>query len=147
MIFLYTQRHSAMAPLSKLTGEVWKKKIEASKQERREDLINQQYHCGEMPVYYPKEGNNYNPTFNLKVQEWRCKVERVKEVVCRFDKKLVAERYRCMHLTLMEIKDMEGWMENAVVRRVMDLDGFDHKIQLFKTQKVDGEAVQGVMGA
>ena len=27
------------------------------------------------------------------------------------------------------------------------LDGFDHKIQLFKTQKVDGEAVQGVMGA
>lgn len=133
-----------MAPLFKLTGEEWKKKNAAAKQKLREDAIKEQYYNGEKPVVYPKEDNQYDPSRDLKIQGLRYKLERVKEVVCRFDKKLVAQRLQVMQQTLLEITRMEGWTENADVRRVMDLDGSDRKVQLFKA---NGGAVQGVMGA
>lgn len=137
-----------MAPLYKLRADIWKVKNAATKEKEREDLIKkEQYWCGEKPVVYPKETNQYDPSRDLKIQALRYKLERVKEVVCRFDKKLVAQRLQVIQLTLLDIIGMEGWRDNADVRRVMDLDGFDRKVQLFKAQRANGEAVQGVMGA
>lgn len=136
-----------MAPLCKLTGEEWNKKNAAAKNKLREDAIKEQYYNGEKPVVYPKEDNQYDPSRDLFIQGLRYKLERVKEVVCRFDKKLVAQRLQCIQQTLLEITRIEGWMDNADVRRVMDLDGFDRKVQLAKAQKTNAEAVQGVMGA
>jgi hypothetical protein len=76
----------------------------------------------------------------------RCSIGQVKAAVNRFDKELVASRYNEMYHTFQSMLTVEGWHKIEAVRRAMDLDGFEHKLQLYK-RAMAGEGAQGVTGA
>ena len=75
-----------------------------------------------------------------------CSFGRVKAVVNRFDKIMVADRYNDMYHTFQRVLKVKSWHTIEAVRQVMDLDGFERKFQLPKT-KMAGDGAQEVMGA